>query len=310
MKLFFVTSFKGGTGRSVAALNLAHHLYRKGNRVLLLDLDLFAPSLLNICNMVNPRKPSVKSDIDRYSTLKGKLTISNFLQTGELDPLAIYREDLTGKGRRLYDKKIRGNGIIWLYPSDVVNVLNDEEVTDEQPIQYSQIPSRFHNFLQTIQSEADFVICDLSSGVSPLTKALLEDSGGHLLNHKPTWLVFCRITPQQVSGLTRLLDEVATPRETPTTSSTATNEEPRRVKVIETAQPTERQQKDIDALFSAVNHRTEAIKVRLKRQLNIQFAEALPFETALLLIEGIIVSGYPYYEEMEKLAVKLIREKQ
>ena len=131
MKLFFVTSFKGGTGRSVAALNLAHHLYRKGNRVMLLDLDLFAPSLLNICNMVNPRKPSVKSDIDRYSTLKGKLTISNFLQTGELDPLAIYREDLTGKGRRLYDKKIRGTGTIWLYPSDVVNVLNDVEVTDD-----------------------------------------------------------------------------------------------------------------------------------------------------------------------------------
>ena len=179
-----------------------------------------------------------------------------------------------------------------------------------QPIQYSQIPSRLHDFLETIQSEADFVICDLSSGVSPLTKALLEDKGGHLLNHKPTWLVFCRITPQQVSGLTRLLDEIATPREPPTTSSTATNEEPRRVKVIETAQPTERQQKDIDALFSAVNHRTEAIKVRLTRQLNIQFTEALPFETALLLIEGIIVSGYPYYVEMEKLAVKLIREKQ
>ena len=310
MKLFFVTSFKGGTGRSVAALNLAYHLYSKGRRVMLLDLDLFAPSLLNICNMVDPRRPSVKSDIDRYSTLKGQLTISNFLQTGQLDPLAIYRENLTGKGRRLYDKKIRGNGTVWLYPSDVVDALSDEEVTDEVPIQYSQIPSRLDEFLETIQNEADFVICDLSSGVSPLTKALLDDRGGHLLNHKPTWLVFCRITPQQVSGLTRLLDEVATPRETPTTSSTATNEEPRRVKVIETAQPTERQQRDIDALFSAVNHRTEAIKERLRGRLNIQFADALPFETALLLIEGIIVSGYPYHEAMQNLAVKLIREQE
>jgi chromosome partitioning protein len=38
-------SYKGGTGKTTLASNLAALLVRKGHRVCLLDLDVYAPSL-------------------------------------------------------------------------------------------------------------------------------------------------------------------------------------------------------------------------------------------------------------------------
>src|SRR5919197_1478012 len=38
-------SYKGGTGKTTIAANLAALLAKKGNRVFLLDLDVYAPSL-------------------------------------------------------------------------------------------------------------------------------------------------------------------------------------------------------------------------------------------------------------------------
>ena len=44
-KTFVFHSYKGGTGKTTLAANLAPLLARKGFRVFLLDLDVYAPSL-------------------------------------------------------------------------------------------------------------------------------------------------------------------------------------------------------------------------------------------------------------------------
>src|ERR671933_840260 len=48
-------SYKGGTGKTTIAANLAALLAKKGYRVFLLDLDVYAPSLHSYFDK-NPRK--------------------------------------------------------------------------------------------------------------------------------------------------------------------------------------------------------------------------------------------------------------
>jgi MinD-like ATPase involved in chromosome partitioning or flagellar assembly len=49
-------SFKGGVGRSMALVNVATELARKGRRVLVVDLDLEAPGLHTFASLA-PKQP-------------------------------------------------------------------------------------------------------------------------------------------------------------------------------------------------------------------------------------------------------------
>src|SRR5687767_12376373 len=48
-------SYKGGTGKTTIAANFAAFLTRKGHRVILLDLDVYAPSLQSYFDLEPPR---------------------------------------------------------------------------------------------------------------------------------------------------------------------------------------------------------------------------------------------------------------
>ena len=297
MKLYYATSYKGGTGRSVAVLNLAYHLYRRGCRVVLVDLDLYAPSLFNICNFVDPRTTRLPSDLDRYSTLSTKYTLSKYLQEDAGDPFGTHCEQLTTKNGPLYERKYRANGSIWLYPSGYLR--------DPHNVDYRPIPGRLDRFLMAVneRQRPDYVICDLSSGVSPLTQAILSQSDDVLTQYKTAWLVFCRFTPQQFAGLTQLLGSIGTPIET---SRDTVATPPRTIHVVETAQPTLTQQNQSEGLFAKVSDHSEAVKDQLRDRWYVKFSQALSFEISLLLVEGVISPGYPYSDDIEQLTSELL----
>ena len=297
MKLFFATSYKGGTGRSVAVLNLAYHLYRQGHRVVLLDLDLFAPSLLNICKFVGTSAVRLThDDLDKYTSLPTESTLSTFLNEGIPDPYDIHVEPLTMRGGPLYERKYRANGSIWLYPSAYLQ--------DPHNIDYGPIPSRLDRFLEAVseRQRPDYVICDLSSGVSPLTRAILSQSDEVLTQYDAVWLVFCRFTPQQFSGLRQLLRSIAELKEE---SIGDTPNSRRIIRVVETAQPTLRQKEQSEALFSRVSEHAEAVKAQLRDGWHITFLPPLSFEVSLLLVEGVISADHAYSKDMEQLTREL-----
>ena len=301
MKLYYATSYKGGTGRSVAVLNLAYRLYRQGDRVVLLDLDLFAPSLLNICKFVDTSATRLtKDDRDKYTSLSTKSTLSDFLQSGSPDPYDIHFEQLTKKGGPLYERRYRANGGIWLYPSAYLR--------DPHDLDYGPIPDRLDRFLMKIREhhQPDYVICDLSSGVSPLTRAILNQSDEPLMQDDVAWLVFCRFTPQQFSGLRQLLDSIAEPKAPSEDESiTDTPHSKRLIYVVETAQPTLKQKEQSEALFAKVSEHAEAVKAQLQERWHIRFSQSLPFEVPLLLVEGVVPEDHPYSKDMKRLAGEL-----
>jgi len=94
-------SYKGGTGKTTIAANLAALLAKKGHRVFLLDLDVYAPSL------------------QAYFDKEPKRWINDFLNgTAEVGDVIMdltpaieevyYNSNLSAKGKEKEKKKITG----------------------------------------------------------------------------------------------------------------------------------------------------------------------------------------------------------
>lgn len=97
---FFVAfySYKGGVGRTLALANVAHSLAERGKRVVLLDMDLEAPSLHDVPELA--LRGEDKKGLIEYA--------SSYRKTGKLP------------GLRSYIHKCRrspGSGELWLMPA-------------------------------------------------------------------------------------------------------------------------------------------------------------------------------------------------
>jgi MinD-like ATPase involved in chromosome partitioning or flagellar assembly len=99
-------SFKGGTGRSMALVNVAVEFVRAGRRVLIVDFDLEAPGL-DTFNLPQPKTPS-KGIVD-YVLEYGKT------QQGPDVSKFIYKSPV-----------LLGNGELWIMPSGLSDAAYDE----------------------------------------------------------------------------------------------------------------------------------------------------------------------------------------
>ena len=82
VKSFAVHSFKGGTGKSTLAANLAVALASSGNRVGLMDMDLEGPGLHVIFNVDPTRLKFTLNDVLRDGTSPEQATVSLGQQLG------------------------------------------------------------------------------------------------------------------------------------------------------------------------------------------------------------------------------------
>jgi MinD-like ATPase involved in chromosome partitioning or flagellar assembly len=83
MKTWMFYSYKGGSGRTVAAGNIAAALAKQGKRVLVIDMDFEAPGLHDVFRVENTDKFEQRQGIQDY--LRGKLTLEELNQEAIID---------------------------------------------------------------------------------------------------------------------------------------------------------------------------------------------------------------------------------
>ena len=83
MKTLMFYSYKGGSGRTVAAANVAAALAKHGRRVLIIDLDFEAPGLQYVLDVLDTKG---ERGIQNY--LRGELTVEELYTEVAIDLLA------------------------------------------------------------------------------------------------------------------------------------------------------------------------------------------------------------------------------
>jgi chromosome partitioning protein len=150
-------SYKGGTGKTTLAANLAALLARNGHRVCLLDLDFYAPSL------------------ESYFKADPKKWINDFLfEDAELNEVVVdftplIDELLHRSSNQIKDKK---RGQLWVGFSsrkkeEIYKMDGWSPATGKQSTSRMQLLRRFILLTELLNSEyqADYIIIDTSPGI-------------------------------------------------------------------------------------------------------------------------------------------------
>lgn len=176
-------SYKGGSGRSVAAANVAVALAKLGKRILIIDMDFEAPGLHSIFGVENTSK---------YEIGKG---IQNYLR-GTIPPEAVRDElviDLACEQNldETYDYLGDGAKLLYLPASrqtSVVPFSNESELLARMDALLSEL---------TQAEDLEYIILDAASGVREAFTLSLRAC--------ERLLVFFRWTSQHIEGTIRLL---------------------------------------------------------------------------------------------------------
>jgi ATP-binding protein involved in chromosome partitioning len=89
-----IASAKGGTGKSMLAVNLAMALVQAGRKVALLDADLNAPSVLPMLGLKAPRRILASNTIEPMTGPLGlRVAASGLLTEGEPPPVSFLEEE-------------------------------------------------------------------------------------------------------------------------------------------------------------------------------------------------------------------------
>jgi chromosome partitioning protein len=145
-------SYKGGTGKTTIAANLAALLAKKGYRVFLLDLDVYAPSLHSYFNM-NPKRWI--NDFLNGSAEAGDIIVDVTSKVGEMASAAAETEKIKGK--------------LWLGFSSPrkEEIYRLEGGSGKQETSKIQLLRRFILLREQLISlhDADYIIIDTSPGI-------------------------------------------------------------------------------------------------------------------------------------------------
>ena len=304
--VYFSLAHKGGTGRSVASINLAYQMSKMGYRVALLDLDIGAATLHHICRPLGAA--SIKLSLEDAGAVDRRLeereTITKYLRGSSVTAKDIHYVDLYEKGQSLaaYSKK-SNRGMIRLYPGTDPGDISDE------PDALAPRLKEILDFLTHVQKFQ--VICDVRSGDTGLLHALLNTTADNR-RFRAHWTVFLRATPQHMAGAQTLLRVVVDKRQ----------EAPESIlRLVPTAvlpyddadwlarRSTEAKLQEWAAqMYKVIHHEIDTLRERYQiRRRNVQ----LSFEDALQWSEGIVVenSGLAtrYYGDIKELVGELLK---
>jgi MinD-like ATPase involved in chromosome partitioning or flagellar assembly len=168
-------SYKGGTGRTVAAANVAAALAKLGRRVLIIDLDFEAPGLQYVLDVADT-KP-----------FNNGLGIQNYLR-GERSVEELYTEvaiDLFAEGSLLSAFAPPDGSLSYIMASSKVKSVNSDD---------PQVQVLMQNLLTYFEREQqlDFVILDAASGI--------RDAYTIAADVSDEMLIFFRWSRQHVEG--------------------------------------------------------------------------------------------------------------
>lgn len=187
--MFVVTfySYKGGVGRTMALVNVAANLARRGKKVLVVDFDLEAPSLPN------------------YGFLAPCAS-----RQGLVDYIASYRSNGVAPNASEYVYKCSGESeTIWVMPSGDTSTI--EYSTKLSSIDWSTLytAEKGYLFFEDLKQQwsgnedlgFDYVLIDSRTGHT--------DVGGICTRHLPDLVVAMFLpTMQNISGLAPIMNEV------------------------------------------------------------------------------------------------------
>lgn len=178
MKTLMFYSYKGGSGRTVAAANVAAALTKMGTRVAILDFDFEAPGLQHVLEagateQVKARRgiqQYLKNEIDLYE-ITDEIAIDVFAADG---PLSRYKNNIP-------------SGAVLLYVMASPGV---RQIDSRDP----KVAGKIENLIQTLadRQKLDHIIIDAASGVGEtysLAAGVSDES-----------LVFFRWSKQHVEG--------------------------------------------------------------------------------------------------------------
>jgi MinD-like ATPase involved in chromosome partitioning or flagellar assembly len=178
MKTLMFYSYKGGSGRTVAAANVAAALAKLGRKVAILDFDFEAPGLQHVIEAALTPQVKARVGIQQYlqnaidiSELVDEIAIDVFAQTG---PLSRYKSQIQAGGLLLY----------------VMASPGVKQIDGRDP----KVAGKIESLVQTLSERhgLDHIIIDAASGVGEtysLAAGVSDES-----------LVFFRWSKQHVEG--------------------------------------------------------------------------------------------------------------
>lgn len=181
MKTFMFYSYKGGSGRTVAAANVAAALTKLGNRVGIIDLDFEAPGLQHVLSA---------EGTDQF---KAGIGVQHFLKA-EIDLNELLREvtiDVFGQHGPLYKFDVpQGATLKYIMASTKVTRVETQE---------QKVLSLMRNLVTKFRDNfnLDFLVIDAASGIRE-TYSLAADVTDEML-------MFFRWSTQHVEGTLRMI---------------------------------------------------------------------------------------------------------
>jgi hypothetical protein len=181
--LFFATSDKGGTGRSVTSCNLAYRRALHGGDICYLDFDFGSPTAGAVLQINSVLQGTTDGGLHSY--LRGRVA----------EP---YQLDIWSESERSSLRaRPPGAGRLVLFPGDIGG---GEFSSDPDVVQ------RCTKLLLRLQEEFDLCLVDLSAGRSYATEIVLAATAEPELRQVTSrWLVFHRWTRQHITAASDLV---------------------------------------------------------------------------------------------------------
>jgi MinD-like ATPase involved in chromosome partitioning or flagellar assembly len=181
MKTLMFYSYKGGSGRTVAAANVAAALTKLGKRVAIIDLDFEAPGLQHVLSAEGTAQFKSGTGVQHY--LKSEVDLHELVNDVAIDVFAeqgpLFKYDVPSEALLLY-------------------IMASTKVT-RVDAQDPQVPHRMKNLVKKLRElyQLDYLVIDAASGIRE-TYSLAADVSDEML-------VFFRWSKQHVEGTLRLV---------------------------------------------------------------------------------------------------------